>query len=230
MKTLIFNGSPRKNWNTHKLLEAAKEGAEYAGSAAELIHLYDYQFHGCISCFACKRKGNSTNGLCICRDEITDILKKVQTADVLIFGSPVYLHGATAQFRAFLERVLFPITTYLVDEKTGERIRFLDRTVATGLIYTMNNPASVMEQKQYPVLLGINGELLRNAYGHNEILYINDTMQFTDYSQYQANLFDEEKKEEIHREQFPIDCQRAYDLGARLVKEMASRTSTVLKE
>ena len=104
MKTLIFNGSPRKNWNTHKLLEAARMGAEHAGSEVELIHLYDYTFHGCTSCFACKVKGNRTNGVCARRDEITELLEKVQDADVLIFGTPVYLHGATAQFRAFLER------------------------------------------------------------------------------------------------------------------------------
>lgn len=221
MKTLIFNGSPRKHWNTHQLLEAAENGAKHAGSETELIHLYDYKFLGCISCFACKKKGNTTDGLCVCRDEITELLSAVRTADVLIFGSPVYLHGATSQFRAFLERVLFPVTTYMVDELTGQRVRFLDHNVATGLIYTMNNPVSVMEQKKYPVLLGINGELLRTAYGHNEILYVNDTLQFKDYSKYQANLFDEEKKYAIHKDQFPEDCRRAYELGERLVKTAA---------
>lgn len=222
MKILIFNASPRKNWNTHKLLEAAKAGAEHAGSETELIHLYDYQFQGCISCFACKRIGNHTDGLCACRDEITEILKKVQMADVLIFGTPVYLHGATAQFRAFLERVLFPVTSYLADEKTGKRIPLPVRKKATGLIYTMNNPKSVMEQKHYPVLLGVNGELLEGVYGHNEIMYVNDTLQFTDYSRYQANLFDSEKKAEIHEKEFPLDCQNAYELGERLVKTALS--------
>lgn len=218
MKTLIFNGSPRKNWNTHKLLEEAKRGAEHAGSETELIHLYDYKFQGCISCFACKRKGNTTDGICVCRDDIAGILQKVRTADVLIFGTPVYLHGATSQFRAFLERVLYPITTYLIDEKTGERVRFLKKKVATGLIYTMNNPASVMDSKKYPVLLGINGELLQTAYGHNETLYVNDTLQFTDYSKYLANMFDEKAKLDVHEKQFPEEQKKAYELGGRLVR------------
>ena len=31
MKAMLFNGSPRKNWNTAKMLEAAAEGARSAG-------------------------------------------------------------------------------------------------------------------------------------------------------------------------------------------------------
>lgn len=219
IKTLIFNGSPRKNWNTHKLLEAARMGAENAGSEVELIHLYDYTFQGCTSCFACKVKGNQTNGVCARRDEITELLKKVQESDVLIFGTPVYLHGATAQFRAFLERILFPITSYIKDEVTGERINISKRKIMTGLIYTMNNPENVMALKGYPILLGINGQLLKIAFGHNEILYVNDTLQFADYSRYEASYFDEEKKKYKHKTQFPLDCMKAKEMANRLVIE-----------
>ena len=42
---MFFNASPRKGWNTHKMLEAAKAGAEEAGAVTELVNLYDtYQF------------------------------------------------------------------------------------------------------------------------------------------------------------------------------------------
>lgn len=53
MKVIFINGSPRKGWNTHKLLESAMKGAADAGAETELIHLYDYEYKGCISCFAC---------------------------------------------------------------------------------------------------------------------------------------------------------------------------------
>jgi len=218
MKALIFNGSPRKEWNTHEVLNRAMEGVQEAGAEAELIHLYDYEYKGCVSCFACKRRGNDANGLCICRDGLTEVLKKAQDTDVLIFGSPVYLHGMTAQMRAFLERLLFPITTYLVDPISGRRIRYLKKIVPTGLIYTMNNDVEAMEDKQYPVLLGVNGTLLQMAYGYNEILYVNDTYQFTDYRKYEANLFDEKKKAAIRERQFPLDSEKAYELGKRLVR------------
>ena len=50
---MFFNASPRKGWNTHKMLDAAKAGAEEAGATTELVNLYDIKFPGCKSCFAC---------------------------------------------------------------------------------------------------------------------------------------------------------------------------------
>ena len=43
---MFFNASPRKNWNTYKMLEAAKAGAEEAGAVTELVNLYDIKFSG----------------------------------------------------------------------------------------------------------------------------------------------------------------------------------------
>ena len=54
MKLLAINGSPRKKWNTAMLLEHALNGAASKGATTELIHLYDLDFKGCTSCFACK--------------------------------------------------------------------------------------------------------------------------------------------------------------------------------
>ena len=61
MKALFVNGSPRKNWNTHQMLESAMEGAAEAGAAVELAHLYDFAFKGCVSCFACKVAGRTAS-------------------------------------------------------------------------------------------------------------------------------------------------------------------------
>jgi multimeric flavodoxin WrbA len=56
MKVIALNGSPRKKWNTATLLKHAVDGAASNGAETELIHLYDYNYKGCISCFACKVK------------------------------------------------------------------------------------------------------------------------------------------------------------------------------
>ncbi len=39
-KVMIINGSPRKNFNTAKLLKEAARGAEEAGSEVEIIHTW----------------------------------------------------------------------------------------------------------------------------------------------------------------------------------------------
>ncbi len=69
MKAIFINGSPRKNMNTAKMPNEAMQGAESAGSEAELINLYSINFLGCKSCFACKIKNSKTIGVCAPRGE-----------------------------------------------------------------------------------------------------------------------------------------------------------------
>ena len=56
MKALFINASPRKNWNTHKMLESSMKGAGDSGAETKLIHLYDYNFKGCVSCLPANSK------------------------------------------------------------------------------------------------------------------------------------------------------------------------------
>ena len=63
MKAIFINGSPRKQWNTAKMLESAMNGAQEVGAEVELVHLYEIDFKGCKSCFACKIKNSKTNGV-----------------------------------------------------------------------------------------------------------------------------------------------------------------------
>ena len=46
MFAMFFNASPRRGWNTAKMLEAAKAGSEEAGAETELVNLYDISFFG----------------------------------------------------------------------------------------------------------------------------------------------------------------------------------------
>ena len=218
MKAIFFNGSPRKHFNTAQLLEKAMEGARETGAEAELVHLYDYEFTGCRSCFACKVKNSKTNGVCAVRDSIRPIIEKAQEADIIVIGSPVYFGYPTGQVRNLVERLLFPLDTYLVDEQ-GQRVKVPHKSVQTAMIYTMNCPEWLMEKVDYPKLLGFTGEEMGRLYGYNEVLYSCDTYQFTDYSRYDCNMFPEEKKREQREKQFPIDLQNAYELGKRLAEK-----------
>lgn len=219
MKALFVNGSPRKNWNTHNMLESAMKGAADSGAECEMIHLYDYTFKGCVSCFACKLKNSKTNGLCAYRDELTPILQKAYEADVILVGSPVYLLSATAYARAFLERLVFPAAAYSVDEKTGQQIKFLPKPKYTALIYTMNGTEEAAEKFNFPTVLGSCVWGMKFVLGHSEMLCAYDTYQFNDYSRYEANMFDEKEKRERREKVFPDDLQKAYNLGKRLTEQ-----------
>ncbi len=211
MKALFVNCSPRKNWNTQKLLERAMQGAKDSGAECELVNLYDIAFKGCVSCFACKLKARKQDGLCAFKDPLTPILEKARNSDVLVIGSPVYFSYPTAYMRAFLERFGFPLMDYSGNTN-------LDRKIQSALIFTMNAPEDIAEKFNYPVLLGANATALERLLGNCEVLNVYDTYQFSDYSRYEAKMFDPDHKAKRRDEQFPIELDKAYDLGKRLVE------------
>jgi hypothetical protein len=217
MKLIALNGSPRKGWNTERLLRKAMEGAEALGAETELIQLYDQEFKGCVSCFACKVKGSKTGGLCAHRDALRPILEKCLAADAIVIGSPVYFDYPTAQTRAFLERFLFPLDTYMV--KDGVRQKVLDKVIPSAFIFTMNCPEHFMDKADYRTILQHNEGNTRRLLGCCETLYSCDTYQYQDYSKMDCNMFDEGKKAAHRDAQFPVDLEQAYQLGQRLMQK-----------
>ena len=217
-KVIILNGSPRKNFNTAKLLKEAQKGAEQAGAEVEYFNLYDYNFKGCYSCFACQRKGSTTEGICAIKDDLRPILEKCINADAIIIGTPVYFSYPTGIFRSFVERLMFANHTYMVDKEHGGLKRRLDRIIPTGVIFTMNCPEELANNINYPVILGENVNSLNHIMGYAEGLYSYDTTQFADFSKYNCDLFDENHKHEVQEKQFPIDMQKAFDLGKKLTE------------
>ena len=219
MKALFVNGSPRKNWNTHKMLESAMKGASDSGADCEMIHLYDYSFTGCKSCFACKLKNNKTNGLCVLRDDLRPVLEKALASDVIVAGSPVYFSYPTGMFRSFVERLLFPIMRYEVNPD-GTRPRNIDKTIYSAVIYTMNCPEDLAQKINYPEYLAPNAQAMELVLGHCETLCAYNTYQFTDYSRYDCSMFSEPVKAEYRDKVFPEDLKKAYELGKRLVEKV----------
>lgn len=208
-KVIAINGSPRKKWNTATLLSKALEGAASQGADAELIHLYDLNYKGCISCFACKLKNGKSYGKCACKDDLTPVLQKIEQADALILGSPIYLGAATGEIRSFLERLIFP---YLVYDENYSTL--FHKRIATGFIYTMNVSEDQMNKMGYNYNLKTIEQVLRRIFGASESLFVTDTYQFDNYSNYVATKFSAEHKAKRRQEEFPKDCKKAFDMGA----------------
>jgi multimeric flavodoxin WrbA len=214
MSVLAFNGSPRKTWNTATLLNKALEGAASQGEETELIHLYDLDFKGCISCFACKTKGGESYGRCAVKDDLTPILRKVEDADAIILGAPIYFLDVTGEMRSFMERLMFPFLTY-----TDPPQSLFPKKIPTGFIYTMNATEQQMKEYGFDQHLGINEMLLQMIFGASESLFSFDTYQFKDYSKVVSDRFDPEKKAKRRVEIFPGDCEYAFEMGARFAKK-----------
>ncbi len=215
MKIIAINGSPRKNSNTAVLLEHALEGASLQGAETELINHYELDYKGCMSCFACKLKGGKSYGKCAYKDELSPVLEKVLAADALLLGSPIYFHAVTGEMRSFLERLMFPILTYTEDYKG-----LLEKKISVGFIYNMNVTKEYMIEANYLQVLRFAENSLESLFGSCESLAVNDTLQFKDYSKYVVTVFDENKKKKVKEEQFPIDCESAFQLGSRLIQRV----------
>jgi multimeric flavodoxin WrbA len=213
MKVLAINGGPRKQWNTATLLNKALEGAESQGAETEIIHLYDLNFRGCTSCFACRIKDSKSYGKCAMRDDLTSVLEKIDAADAVIIGSPIYLGNVTGEMRSFIERLIFPLIEY-TNTPTIKR-----KNIHTGLIYTMNITDDLLKSMNLDKQLEHNEMLLRRFFSDSETIFVTDTYQFEDYSKVVSDKFDYEAKLKRRQEIFPKDCEKAFDMGVRFVKE-----------
>jgi multimeric flavodoxin WrbA len=217
MKIMAFNGSPRKKWNTATLLEKALEGAASKGAKTDLIHLYDLNYKGCISCFACKTKGGKSYGRCAVKDDLTPVFRKVEKADAVILGSPIYFGTVSGEMKSFVERLLFPYSVY-----TDPPGSLFPRKIKTGFIYTMNITEEMMTEWGYIVNFNRYQITMQRIFGYSEYMCSFDTYQFDDYSKVLATRFDPVKKAKRREEIFPEDCDKAYAMGDRF----ATREST----
>jgi multimeric flavodoxin WrbA len=99
MKALIILGSPRKQGNTDLLLNKIQQGLNEAGCTFEQICLNNLKIRPCQACGGCDK-----TGVCVIQDDMQDLYPKIDIADVIIIGSPIYFYNVTAQTKAFIDR------------------------------------------------------------------------------------------------------------------------------
>lgn len=212
MKIIAINGSPRKNWNTATLLQKTLEGAASKGAETKSIHLYDLDCKGCISCFACKTIGGKSYGKCAIKDDLQPIFQEIENADALVLGAPIYFGQIAGEMQSFLERLLFPYHTY-----TNPPVSLFPNKIPAAFIYTMNVTEEMAKERGYEPMFQRFQTYLQTVFGSCETLMSYDTYQFKDYSKVLATRFDPVAKLKRKQEEFPKDCQKAFDLGVRLV-------------
>ncbi|WP_371375020.1 flavodoxin family protein [Sporomusa aerivorans] len=105
MKVVAFNGSPRKEGNTFKALQAVGEELKQAEIDFEIVQVGNQSVRGCIACMGCAKKRNER---CVIEtDEVNEWIQKMKGADGIILGSPVYFAGIAGTMKAFLDRAFF---------------------------------------------------------------------------------------------------------------------------
>lgn len=212
-RLVVINGGPRPQGNTATLLRHAEDGAREAGATVERLNLFDIEFRGCRSCFACKLRGGKSYGQCAQRDALTPVLAGLAQAQALLLGSPIYVGSVTGATRSFLERLLFPWFTY-----TEPAESLFPKSLRVGTVYTLGAPKELAVEAGFERPLRLTESMLNLVFRTQvENVSSYDTLQFDDYSKYVAERFDPVHKASRRREVFPVDCQQARDLGKRLM-------------
>ena len=105
MKVLLINGSPRPHGCTYTALKETEKTLNEAGIETEIFHIGAKAIQGCTDCGAC-----AGGKPCVFdkEDEVVAIArKKVNEADGIIVGSPVYFAGPNGNLTAFLNRLFY---------------------------------------------------------------------------------------------------------------------------
>ncbi|MCM1020591.1 MAG: flavodoxin family protein [Muribaculaceae bacterium] len=222
MKIIAINGSPRKGWNSAKLLEKWKDGVLSVIPDAEVkeTNIYDLKFTGCRSCFSCKLKGGKFFGACPIPDGIHDLLAEIREADAVGIASPIYYMDLNAYTKCLLERMIFSVAQYSAPPKS-----LAPKRVSFTILYSMNATEEAFKNYGIESRCAMTERFLNLFYfmpTHRVTAF--DTYQFTDYSKYESSAFSEPHKRRQHAEQFPKDLQSAFDEGVKVAHEIQDPT------
>ena len=99
MKILGLSCSPRKLGNTEILVVEALDGARNEGAEVEVFSASGKEIKPCDGCQTCIKTSK-----CHIDDDMQTIYRKLDDADGIIFGTPIYFYGMTAQAKAIMDR------------------------------------------------------------------------------------------------------------------------------
>jgi multimeric flavodoxin WrbA len=101
MRVLGLVGSPRKGGNTDLLVSSILDGAGASGHLTEKVYLYGLDIAACVDCRSCQ-KGKYQ---CAIADGMQRLYPKLEGADVIVFGTPLYWYGATGKMKLVIDRL-----------------------------------------------------------------------------------------------------------------------------
>lgn len=141
MKTLLINGSPRKNGNTFRALTEVAGALESEGIESEIFWIGNKPVRGCAACYACVSKNP---GRCAFDDDVCNRLaERCAEADGIIIGSPTYYGQPAGALLSVLQRVCFSARAS-VEGKPAASVAVCRRGGSTAAFQCMNMPFEML--------------------------------------------------------------------------------------
>jgi len=139
MKVVAFNGSPRREGNTAILIGEVFKIFESHGIETEMIQLGNKKVHGCTACMKCRE---IQDGKChIKNDHLNFCIEKMNEADGIIIGSPVYFADVTPEVKALIDVAGYVTraNNFTLKRKVGAAVIAVRRGGALHAFETINN-------------------------------------------------------------------------------------------
>ena len=99
MKILVIESSPHKHGSSNLLAAEFMRGAEEAGHQVSVFDAGHADLHPCKGCDAC-----GMSGACVQKDDMADLRKYILDADMVVFVTPLYYFGMSAQLKMVIDR------------------------------------------------------------------------------------------------------------------------------
>ncbi|MBO6081837.1 MAG: flavodoxin family protein [Bacteroidales bacterium] len=140
MKVLMINGSPRQKGNTSIALDEIAAQLEKHGIGSETVWIGNKPVRGCIACNACKSKP----GACVFDDDVCNgISARMNGADALVVGSPVYWGQPNGAVLSIVQRMLYSNGAAFAG-KPAAAVAVCRRGGATAAFQALNMPFQMM--------------------------------------------------------------------------------------
>ena len=98
MRALIINCSPVKTGATAEIVKIVSEELAHRYDV-ESVCIDDYAFSFCKGCRSCH-----TTAECVQHDDVDNLMREFERADVIVSVSPSYWADVPGQFKAFIDR------------------------------------------------------------------------------------------------------------------------------
>lgn len=133
MKVLLLNGSPNAKGCTFTALQEVAVQLQENGIEPEIIQIGKAPVLGCVACRECAKHRK-----CIYGDkDVNPFAQKLQEANGLVIGSPVYYAAPNGALLSFLDRLFFSSAGLFVN-KPGAAIVSARRAGTTAALDVLN--------------------------------------------------------------------------------------------
>jgi multimeric flavodoxin WrbA len=181
MKVVAFNGSPRKDGNTARLITQVFTALQAEGIETELIQVGGQIVRGCTACYQC---GINKNSRCVQDDAMNGWIQKMIEADGIILGSPTYFADITPELKALIDRSGFVCRAngQVLKRKVGTAVVAVRRAGAIHAVDSINHFFLIQQMIvpgscYWPLGFGRDkGEVEKDEEGQNTMKVLGENM------------------------------------------------------